>query len=260
MEGEQLTTEGITTAKAAQQARKERQSTATTGSLRNHARQLLLEAVEKDDTNVQAWLWLSTVMDNPNDQLTCLRNVLVLEPDNASAQQGMALLEEKLGPQPQSPDADPAPLPQTRQSPCPFCRKPVSPSDTACPHCETPLVMDCPVCKTLMDVDIDTCTCCGHPLGDYQLGSVYFYSLAIDYHENRQAEKALEEIGDAYAMLSRPSDNGHTPFGDIAIVHPVICAVDRGIVKGMLAALYGDTDVNQLQSLPQGDTFCATSV
>ena len=54
--------------------------------------------------------------------------------------------------------------------------------------------------------------------------------------------------------------NNHCPFGDVAIEHPVICAVDRGMVKGMLAALYGDTDVSTLQSLPQGDTFCANSV
>jgi predicted ArsR family transcriptional regulator len=54
--------------------------------------------------------------------------------------------------------------------------------------------------------------------------------------------------------------NNHCPFGEVAIEHPVICAVDRGMVKGMLAALYGDADVNTLQSRPQGDTFCATSV
>ena len=54
--------------------------------------------------------------------------------------------------------------------------------------------------------------------------------------------------------------NNHCPFGDVAIDHPVICAVDRGMVKGMLTALYGDTDVATMQSLPQGDTFCATSV
>ena len=54
--------------------------------------------------------------------------------------------------------------------------------------------------------------------------------------------------------------NNHCPFGDVAIEHPVICAVDRGMVKGMLTALYGDTDVATMQSLPQGDTFCATSV
>ena len=33
--------------------------------------------------------------------------------------------------------------------------------------------------------------------------------------------------------------NNHCPFGDVAIEHPVICAVDRGMVKGMLQALYG---------------------
>ena len=54
--------------------------------------------------------------------------------------------------------------------------------------------------------------------------------------------------------------NNHCPFGDVAIEHPVICAVDRGMVRGMLAALHGDADVSTLQSLAQGDTFCATSV
>ena len=54
--------------------------------------------------------------------------------------------------------------------------------------------------------------------------------------------------------------NNHCPFGDVAIEHPVICAVDRGMVKGMLTALYGEIDPTTSQSLPQGDTFCATTV
>lgn len=54
--------------------------------------------------------------------------------------------------------------------------------------------------------------------------------------------------------------NNHCPFGDVAIKHPVICAVDRGMVKGMLSALYGSTDVSTEFSLPRGDTFCATTV
>ena len=54
--------------------------------------------------------------------------------------------------------------------------------------------------------------------------------------------------------------NNHCPFGDVAIEHPVICAVDRGMVKGMLGALYGDTTPELQASLPQGDTFCATTV
>jgi len=53
--------------------------------------------------------------------------------------------------------------------------------------------------------------------------------------------------------------NNHCPFGDVAIEHPVICAVDRGMVKGMLGALCGDIDVSTEASLPRGDTFCATT-
>src|SRR4029079_14280958 len=53
--------------------------------------------------------------------------------------------------------------------------------------------------------------------------------------------------------------NNHCPFGDVAIDNPVICAVDRGMVKGMLGALCGDIDVSTEASLPRGDTFCATT-
>jgi predicted ArsR family transcriptional regulator len=55
--------------------------------------------------------------------------------------------------------------------------------------------------------------------------------------------------------------NHHCPFGDTAIEHPVICAVDRGMVKGMLTALYGDAspEPELAASLPQGDRVCVTS-
>jgi predicted ArsR family transcriptional regulator len=52
----------------------------------------------------------------------------------------------------------------------------------------------------------------------------------------------------------------HCPFGDAAIEHPVICAVDRGMVKGMLGAIYGDTDTATEQSLAAGDTLCSFTV
>ena len=39
----------------------------------------------------------------------------------------------------------------------------------------------------------------------------------------------------------------------------MICAVDRGMVKGMLAALYGETEPAITTSLPQGDDICVTS-
>ena len=53
--------------------------------------------------------------------------------------------------------------------------------------------------------------------------------------------------------------NNHCPFGDVAMEHPVICAVDRGMVKGMLAALYGETEPAITTSLPHGDDMCVTS-
>jgi predicted ArsR family transcriptional regulator len=50
------------------------------------------------------------------------------------------------------------------------------------------------------------------------------------------------------------------PFGETAVQHPVICAVDRGIVKGMLAGLYGDTVPHTEASRPQGDDVCVTAL
>ena len=53
--------------------------------------------------------------------------------------------------------------------------------------------------------------------------------------------------------------NNHCPFGDVAIEHPVICAVDRGMVKGMLGALYGETTPEMASSLPNGDDTTASA-
>ncbi len=48
----------------------------------------------------------------------------------------------------------------------------------------------------------------------------------------------------------------------MATDHPVICAVDRGMVRGMLSALVGhgdDVAVATEASKARGDTFCATA-
>lgn len=50
------------------------------------------------------------------------------------------------------------------------------------------------------------------------------------------------------------------PFGDTAVQNPVICAVDRGMVRGMLAGLYGDTAPTTESSRAQGGTACVTVV
>jgi predicted ArsR family transcriptional regulator len=52
----------------------------------------------------------------------------------------------------------------------------------------------------------------------------------------------------------------HCPFGQAAVDHPVLCAIDRGLVKGMLAGLHGDTAPQTEGSLAMGDTVCTTTV
>ncbi len=64
-----------------------------------------------------------------------------------------------------------------------------------------------------------------------------------------------ERHGDELRIVS-----GHCPFGDVAIEHPVICAVDRGMVKGLLGSLYGETEVALQGSVARGDDACITDV
>ena len=93
-------------------------------------------------------------------------------------------------------------------------------------------------------------------------------NLAIGQRSLRSAMQAVADALTAHGFAAHADQrnnqlrivSNHCPFGDVAIEHPVICAVDRGMVKGMLSALYGAADVATMQSLPQGDTFCATSV
>lgn len=59
---------------------------------REEARALLLKATELDQYNEQAWLWLSGLMDTPDDQRTCLENVLAINPNNERARQGLSFL------------------------------------------------------------------------------------------------------------------------------------------------------------------------
>jgi predicted ArsR family transcriptional regulator len=50
------------------------------------------------------------------------------------------------------------------------------------------------------------------------------------------------------------------PFFDVAEQHPVICAVDRGMVRGMLAGLYGEAVPATESSRALGDDACITVV
>ncbi len=78
----------------------ERGVAAARGGQRRVAAVLLARAVQLDPQHELGWLWLSGVLDDPNEIAFCLRSVLALNPSNTRAKQGLAWLEERnlLGP------------------------------------------------------------------------------------------------------------------------------------------------------------------
>ena len=104
-----LLEEGIAAAKA---GKKER------------ARQCLMQVVEADENNEQAWLWLSGVVESLEDKQVCLENVLALNPDSDPAKRGLAWIAQQRAEQGLSPFPSPEPPtpiastpPETRPSP-----------------------------------------------------------------------------------------------------------------------------------------------
>jgi predicted ArsR family transcriptional regulator len=104
-----------------------------------------------------------------------------------------------------------------------------------------------------------------------EYGKAMAASMGASDDQPRSFRTALHSVADAltahgFATHAENRDgklrlvSEHCPFGDAAVEHPVICAVDRGMVKGMLGALYGDTTPATEASLPMGDQFCVTAV
>mgnify|MGYP000160520873 CR=1 FL=1 len=94
---------------------------------REEAYGLLLRATELDETNETAWLWLAGVVDSPEDQQTCLENVLTINPHNERARRGLEALRAKsqstsqpLSSASAPPAPAPAPPPASSTPPGPF--------------------------------------------------------------------------------------------------------------------------------------------
>jgi predicted ArsR family transcriptional regulator len=107
-----------------------------------------------------------------------------------------------------------------------------------------------------------------------QVGEDYGRSLAAQVapgEGRRSLRSALRTVADAltaHGFAAHAEARGtslavvadHCPFGDTAAVHPVICAVDRGMVRGMLAGLYGSAIPVTMSSRARGDDACAAVV
>ncbi len=132
------------------------------------ARELLLRVIERDESVAAAWLWLSGVVDDPEERQICLENVLTLEPDYAAARAGLrylaeqGLLKQGGGLPPSTPAAAPpqstiapeveesvapaAPRPErtaVELDPfgCPYCGGSVSGGEPRCDECRRPVAV-----------------------------------------------------------------------------------------------------------------------
>lgn len=108
-----------------------------------------------------------------------------------------------------------------------------------------------------------------------EVGREYGRTMAAAMGEagdvQRSFRTALHAVADAlsaHGFAAHAEQHGselrivsnHCPFGDAAIEHPVICAVDRGMVKGMLAELYGDAETLTAASRAEGAEACITAI
>ena len=119
--------------------------TAAKAGRTQEACQTLLQVIELDERNEQAWLWLSGVVEPLEDRRVCMENVLAINPDNTHAQAGMLWLDQQATTIP------------TMQERCPRCQSPVPPSGTTCPDCGQVLIVTCPACGQYADVRKSSC-------------------------------------------------------------------------------------------------------
>jgi tetratricopeptide (TPR) repeat protein len=63
----------------------------------DEAREYLGRAVQLAPGNVEAWLSLAAVEDEPAQKMACFEKILALEPDNVEARLGLEMLQQDLG-------------------------------------------------------------------------------------------------------------------------------------------------------------------
>lgn len=105
-----------------------------------------------------------------------------------------------------------------------------------------------------------------------EYGRLMAQSMGDTNDQQRSFRSALHTVADAltahgFAAHAEKKNNElrivseHCPFGDAVLANPVICAVDRGMMKGMMVELYGgDATVAVESSLPMGDDVCVTAL
>ncbi len=125
------------------------------------ARFYLQRVVEADDHVVQAWYWLSRVVESPHEREVCLENVLALDPGHTAVQAELAALRRQRAEAQDallSKEAIAAAIPRTDEEdlisdaaieplPCPYCGQSTAAQDRQCPGCGRDLYVRLPRSK-----------------------------------------------------------------------------------------------------------------
>ncbi len=131
---------------------------------KGEARRILKEVVKADESQIDAWIWLSSVVYSLDEKIICLENVLTLEPDNQFAQeqlaQAQAAHDKIIGSEYKPLEEDEDQDIETANAPsfsleaidlediefsnewlCPYCLAKTFPADKKCPTCHQPLII-----------------------------------------------------------------------------------------------------------------------
>lgn len=128
--------------------------------------------------------------------------------------------------------------------------------------------------RTLAALPADEAEALAEEVGrDY--GRLMARSMGDISEGQRSVRVALHAVADAltahgFAAHAEKRNNElkivseHCPFGEAVLDNPVICAVDRGMVQGLMSELLGtdasETAVALQSSKPMGDDVCITAV
>jgi len=162
----------------------------------DEARELLMQAVQLDEQNEQAWLWLSGVVESFDDRRVCLENVLAINPTNQRAQAGLRWLDEH------TPAAPPVEVDY-----CPHCNAPLPPSGQKCSVCKQPVIIVCPHCGDFTEIRKAQCIHCGNFFGDFRQRTKFYVNLANAYAAEGKLSSAQWALDQAVASTPREAQD-----------------------------------------------------
>jgi tetratricopeptide (TPR) repeat protein len=213
----------------------------------HEARGWLLRVVQADGENVQAWYWLSLVVERPHEREICLENVLALDPGHTAVQAELAALRRERAEAEAallSKEAIAAAVPRTSQE--------ALIADAAV----EPLA--CPSCGALTAAEDRQCAACGCDLwlrkpksrdhSFYSLGLVVLWFGLANYlwlglagyylfTDLASAAEASPGMGNTLAALARflGIDTGVLPQLDVPLT-PVLLAGGLAFAFSLLVA------------------------